>query len=75
DQAYDAAKILITEVLPKVTADTKAEQLDQKITAMGKVKNFKGVTGTLTMKADGRISGILVRLFKLENMMPVFVGK
>jgi len=75
DQAYDAAKILITEVLPKVTADTKAEQLSQKITAMEKVKNFKGVTGTLTMKADGRISGILVRLFKLENMMPVFVGK
>ena len=75
DQAYDSAKVLITEVLPKVTASTKKGQLNQKITAMKNVENFKGVTGNLTMKEDGRVSGILVRLFRLENMMPVFVGK
>lgn len=75
DQAYDSAKILITEILPKVTAITRGEQLTQKISAMKSVANFKGVTGTLTMKEDGRISGILVRLFKLDNMTPVFVGK
>lgn len=75
DQAYDTAKILITEVLPKVTASAKDAQLSQKITAMKNVSNYKGVTGTLTMKKDGRINGILVRLFKLENMTPVFVGK
>lgn len=75
DQAYDAAKILIAEVLPKVTANTKEKQLSQKISAMEDVTNFKGVTGTLTMKEDGRVNGILVRLFKLENMMPMFVGK
>ncbi|HBT74783.1 TPA: hypothetical protein DEB29_02110 [Candidatus Wolfebacteria bacterium] len=75
DQAYDAASIVISEVLPKVTANTKEKQLDQKVDAMQRVKNFKGVTGTLTMQEDGRINGILVRLFKLDNMIPTFVGK
>lgn len=76
DQAYDAASILIDNVLPGVdTSASGSKQIAQKISLMQAVKNYPGVTGTLSMKEDGRISGILIRLFKLVNMTPVYVGK
>lgn len=75
DQAYDSAKILIDKVLPGVNATTKEKRISQKINLLKQVKDYKGVTGNLSMKEDGRISGILIRLFKLENMAPVYVGK
>lgn len=74
DQAFDSINILMNNVLPKVNARTKEARLKQVIELMHEVKNFPGVTGTLTMKDDGRINGILIRLFRLENMVPVFVG-
>jgi len=75
DQAYDTAQILINEVLPKVTGKTQEKRIAQKIDLLQDVKNYKGVTGNLTMKEDGRIDGILIRLFQLQDMKPVYVGK
>lgn len=75
DQAYDSAMVLFEKVLPGVNASTKEGRLAQGISLMQSVKDFKGVTGNLTMKDDGRMGGILIRLFKLVNMTPVYVGK
>ena len=75
DQAYDSAMVLLSKVLPGVNASTKEARLAQGISLMQSVKDYKGVTGNLTMKADGRMGGILIRLFKLVNMAPVYVGK
>lgn len=74
DHGYDAATILFDKVLGEATANTKAERLQQKITAFSGVKDYPGVSGTLTMKEDGRISGILIRLFRLEDLKPVYQG-
>ncbi|MFA6160242.1 MAG: ABC transporter substrate-binding protein [Parcubacteria group bacterium] len=73
DHAYDSANILLEEVLPKVKSETKAERLQEKIEAMEGVKNYKGVSGTLNMGDDGRIKGILIRLFKLTDLVPEYV--
>ncbi|MFH1828000.1 MAG: ABC transporter substrate-binding protein [Nanoarchaeota archaeon] len=73
DHAYDTAMILIDEVLPAVNGNTKQSRLQQKIQAMHAVKNYPGVSGTLTMQDNGRISGILIRLYQLENLAPVYV--
>ena len=75
DQAYDSAMVLLEKVLPGVNASTKEARLAQGIDLMQSVKNYKGVTGNLTMKEDGRMGGILIRLFKLVNMNPVYAGK
>jgi branched-chain amino acid transport system substrate-binding protein len=75
DQAYDSAMVLFEKVLPGVNASTKEARLAQGINLMQKVSGYKGVTGNLTMKADGRMGGILIRLFKLVNMIPVYIGK
>ena len=74
DQAHDAASILIEKVLPNVNGTTDATRINQQISSLHAVKDFNGVTGNLTMKDDGRINGILIRLFKLVNMNPVFVS-
>lgn len=74
DHGYDAASILFDEVLGKVTAGTIAERLQQKIAAFHNVKDFPGVSGTLSMKEDGRISGILIRLFQLKDLKPTYIG-
>jgi len=75
DQAYDSAMVLFEKVLPGINASTKEARLAQGIKLMQKVSGYKGVTGNLTMKADGRMGGILIRLFKLVNMTPVYAGK
>ena len=75
DQAYDSANILINKVLPEVNGTTKEKRIAQKIDLLQKVKDYKGVTGNLSMKEDGNIDGILIRLFKLEKMAPVYAGK
>ncbi|MBD3249089.1 ABC transporter substrate-binding protein [Candidatus Woesearchaeota archaeon] len=74
DHAYDAATILMDEVLPGVDGKTKAERLEQKKQALYAVKNYPGVSGTLSMQADGRISGILIRLYQLQDMAPTYVS-
>ena len=73
DHAYDSANILLEEVLPVVKGKNKAGRLQEKIKAMEGVKNYKGVSGTLDMGDDGRINGILIRLFKLTNLVPEYI--
>lgn len=60
DQAYDTAEIIIQKVLPNKSIETRENEL------LG-VKNFSGVTGTLTMKPDKTISGIILTMHKIEN--------
>ena len=74
DHAYDSANILMKEVLPKVTGKSKAERLNQKEKAMHRVSNYPGVSGDLSIKSDGRVDGIVIRLFKLENLTPVYIS-
>jgi len=67
DQAYDSANILMKDVL------VNSKDIDRKIEAMESVKDYRGVTGDLTMNADGRINGIQIRLFQLQNMTPTYI--
>ncbi len=73
DQAYDSAKIVLEKVLPNVKGETKVERLQEKILAVKNIKDYSGVTGNLTMSEDGRIKGILIRLYQLQNLIPVFI--
>jgi branched-chain amino acid transport system substrate-binding protein len=73
DQAYDSAKILIDEVLSKVKGETREERIEEKIELLHNVKDYKGVSGNLTMKEDGRIGGISFDVFQLRDMIPVLV--
>lgn len=68
DQAYDTANILLKQVLPS------SKDIADKVEAMNRVQGFKGVTGNLTMSSDGRINGILIRLYRLQNMAPAYVS-
>jgi branched-chain amino acid transport system substrate-binding protein len=74
DHAYDAANILINEVLPGVNGQTREESLEQKMNSLYKLKNYDGVSGTLSMDSDGRIQGILIRLYQLENLVPKYIS-
>jgi len=74
DQAYDAATLLLKKVLPAVKGKSPVERLNEEEKLLHEVKDFPGVTGTLTMQPDGRISGIRIRLFQLENTTPVYVS-
>lgn len=73
DHAYDSAKILLENVLPNAKSKTKTGRLQEKIQAMNSVENYDGVSGNLTMSQEGRVEGILIRLFRLENLAPVYV--
>lgn len=68
DQAYDSANILIKEVLPS------SKDTEDKIKAMHNVKEYSGVTGDLTIGSDGRVNGIVIRLYQLKNMTPVYIS-
>lgn len=68
DQAYDSMNIL-AKVL--VVSD---DNIYNKINSMKSIKGFQGVTGNLTMNPDGRISGIKMKLFQLQNMTPVYIS-
>lgn len=74
DHAYDAAKILLEKILPDVDGKTRQERLEQKKNAFYGLRNYPGVSGTLSMQSDGRISGILIRLYRLEDMKPTYVA-
>ena len=67
DHAYDSINILLTEILPG------AENIEDKIEKMHQVSDYEGVSGKLTMGSDGRINGILIRLYKLEGLAPVYI--
>ncbi len=71
DQAYDSMQILVEKVLPKATATNSAERVKQMESAMLSVKDFPGVTGVLTMRPNGKISGIELSMFKLADGKPV----
>ena len=73
DHAYDSAKILLEKVMPNAKGETKAQRMQEKINAMESVKDYSGVSGNLTMDKDGRIKGILIRLFKLQDLVTVYV--
>jgi len=73
DHAYDSAKILFEKGLPQATGATQAERFAQVKAALYGVSNYPGVSGTLSMQQDGRISGILIRLYQLQGMAPVHI--
>jgi branched-chain amino acid transport system substrate-binding protein len=74
DHAYDSAMILMEKVLPNVDGATKSARVQQQIQAMTDVKDYPGVSGTLDIEPEGRVSGIYIRLFKLENLAPQYVS-
>ncbi len=74
DHAYDSAKILLEEVLPEVDGETKGERLEQKKELMYSVKDFEGVSGTLSIDQDGRVSGIKIRLYQLKDLKPEYIS-
>lgn len=71
DQTYDAMQILLTEVFPSIKENSGKERTGSVIAKLLGVKDYRGVTGTLTMTPGKRISGIALVLFELKNGAPV----
>lgn len=69
--AYDTMQILTKKILPNVTANNKPSRVEQIKNNLLQIKDFPGVSGTLTMDQSGKITGIVITPHRLENGIPV----